>query len=77
MTIAGDTIQSLLLKDKDIHLLNILKLNTFHILFFLVQEMSNASTDLIEIINTTQCEIFWLNTGMDKDQQHDASDMIN
>ncbi|PUZ50874.1 hypothetical protein GQ55_6G105400 [Panicum hallii var. hallii] len=40
-------------------------------------EISNASTDLIEIINTTQCEIFWLNTGMDKDQQHDASDMIN
>jgi hypothetical protein len=31
------------------HLLNILKLNTFHILYFLVQEISSASTDLIDI----------------------------
>jgi intracellular septation protein A len=58
------------------HLLNILKLNTFHILYFLVQEISSASTDLIDI-NAVQCEFFWLNTGMDEDQQNDASDMIN
>jgi hypothetical protein len=24
-----------------------------------------------------QCEFFWFNTGMDEDQQNDASDMIN
>ncbi|KAG2639521.1 hypothetical protein PVAP13_2KG008864 [Panicum virgatum] len=69
MTIAWGTLQSLILKDKDIHLLNILKLNKFHILYFLVHEISNASTDLIEI-NTMQCEFFfWLNTGMDKDKK--------
>jgi hypothetical protein len=57
------------------HLLNILKLNTFHILYFLVQEISSASNDLIDI-NAVQCEFFWLNTGMDEDQQNDASNMI-
>jgi hypothetical protein len=41
-----------------------------------VQEISSASTDLIDI-NAMQCEFFWLNTGMDEDQQNDASDMIN
>jgi hypothetical protein len=39
------------------HLLNILKLNTFHILYFLVQEISSASNDLIDI-NARQCEFF-------------------
>ncbi|PAN47777.1 hypothetical protein PAHAL_9G348500 [Panicum hallii] len=57
MTISGDTLQSLILKDKDIHLLNILKLNKFHVLYFLVHEISNASTDLIEI-NTMHVRFF-------------------